>query len=226
MRYAKPVAQLAENFTDRGLPRGRGSLPPQQVAHAQRQRMLRAIVAAAAEQGYANVRINDVADRARVSKQSFYAQFQDKEQCFLAAHQQGVELIVAQLAQWATANGDHDPRAALRRGIRAYLQMAAEEPDFTRCMLIDLPATGPAGLEARDAVHEQIAELYRAWHTQALQTNPSWPTVPESRYAAAVGAVHDLLFSTVATGQPANATALEDDAVDAVTTLLQIPVEN
>ena len=47
------------------------------------------MVSAAATLGYANVRIADVVNRARVSRQSFYAQFADKEACFLAAHAEG-----------------------------------------------------------------------------------------------------------------------------------------
>lgn len=212
---------LAEVHTDRGLPRGRGSLPPDEVLAAQRRRILRAVTAAVAERGYANVRIADLADRARVSKQSFYELFADKQECFLAAHAEGVEILLARLAEWASGDAGRDPRSQLAGGIVAYFRMASEEPEFARCMLVELQAIGPAGLEARLAVHRRIAALLGGWHRAARERTRGWPAVPDGRYAAAVGAVHDLLFDAIASGGAAEAAA--DKAVDAVTKLLEVP---
>ena len=89
-------------------------------------------------------------------------------------------------------------------------------------MLIELPAIGPAGLAARLAAHRQIAGLLRAWHEAARQARPEWPVVGPRRYAAAVGAVHDLLFDVVASGHTEPAAGLADDAADAVLAVLGI----
>ncbi len=115
------------------------------------------------------------------------------------------------------------PLVQLRRGIAAYLELAAHEPEFARCMLIELPASGPAGLLARLAAHRQIAAVLELWHEGARHHQPSWPAIPPTRYAAAVGAVHDLLFDVIARGSAGSAPALEDAAVDAVTALLELP---
>ena len=206
---------LAEIHTDRGLPRGRARLDPAEVKDAQRLRLLRAIVAATAELGYANVRIADVVDRARVSRQSFYAQFPDKEACFLAAHAEGVAHIVSELSAFVDL-GHPDPAHALRQAISAYFELAAEEPEFAHCMLVELPAIGPAGLAARLDAHRRIAALLATWH--ALH----WPPVGSGRYAAAVGAVEDLLFDLVADPGRARDGDPVSDATDAVLALLQI----
>jgi AcrR family transcriptional regulator len=216
------VSSLAEPHAQRGLPRGRGSLPPEEVARAQRERLLRAMVGAVAELGYATVRIADVVDRARVSRHSFYAQFADKEQCFLAAHADGVELILERIGPWAVNSSDVAPLIQLRRGIAAYLDLASTEPEFARCMLIELQASGPAGLQARLVAHQQIAAMLQLWHESARHGQLSWPAIPLSRYAAAVGAVHDLLFDVIARGCSESAPVLEDAAVDAVTALLEL----
>jgi len=220
------VSTLAQIYTRRGLPRGRGSLPPEDVANAQRQRILRAMVSAAATLGYPNVRVADVVNRARVSRQSFYALFADKEECFLEAHAAGLELIVERLARWtadSAAADDDDPTAPVHGAVTAYLVLAADEPEFARCMLVELPAIGPAGLEARLTAHRQIAALLRTWHHRARRDHPDWPAVPDARYPAAIGAVHDLLFDAVASGDAEQAPTLREDAVSAVLTLLQIP---
>ena len=109
------MSKLAPVAPRRGAARaGRGSLPARgTVASAQRQRILRAMVSATATLGYSNVRIADVVNRARVSRQSFYGLFADKEACFLEAHAAGLELIVARLARWTAdeaAADDDDPR--------------------------------------------------------------------------------------------------------------------
>ncbi len=226
------MSRLAQIDAPRGLPRGRGSLAPQAVADAQRGRLLRATIAVVAERGYANVRIADIVELARVSRQSFYLQFADKEQCFLAAHDLGMQLILSRLGAWASEPPDPDPRAQLSGGIAAYLGLAHDEPEFARCMLVELQAIGPAGLTARVRAHEQMAALIRLWHGQAREQHPEWPAVPPSRYAAAVGAVHDLLFTLVAgrhlglstaAGREADPRALLRAAVDTVATLLRIP---
>jgi AcrR family transcriptional regulator len=217
------VGTLAEINTRRGLPRGRGSLPRSVVADAQRELVLRAMTSAVADLGYANVRIADVVRRARVSRQSFYGLFADKEQCFLAAHAEGMELIVHHLGLWAADHADPDPRTQVRGALGAYLSLAAEEPEFALCMLVELPAIGPRGLDARLAAHGQIAALLRAWHESARREEPSWPAVSPARYAAAVGAVHDLVFEAVASGRAAQAPALADEAAGAVFSLLEIP---
>src|ERR1700753_4146914 len=223
------MSTLAQIYTRRGLPRGRGSLPREDVARAQRQRILRAMASGPATLGYPNVRVADVVNRARVSRQSFYALFANKEECFLGARAAGLELIVERLGRWTAAGaadapaGEDDPTEPVRAAVTAYLVLAADEPEFARCMLVELPAIGPAGLQARLAAHRQIAALLRTWHHRARQDHPDWPAVPDARYAAAIGAVHDLLFDAVASGDAERAPNLREDAVSAVLTLLQIP---
>src|SRR5258708_6394294 len=111
------MSGLADLNTERGLPRGRGALAPEEVARVQRERLLRATVAAVAELGYANARVADIVNRARASRQSFYEQFADKESCFLAAHAHGLEVILERLGRWARDQAESPPTAQLRGGI-------------------------------------------------------------------------------------------------------------
>lgn len=199
-------------------------MPAEAVGAAHRARLLRAVVGAVADRGYANVRIADIVDRARVSRQSFYSQFDSKEACFLAAHADGTAVILAELgAQIAVAEL---PLAQLSGGIDAYFALAEREPEFARCMLIELPAIGPAGLAARLDAHAQVAAVLAAWHAAARKAagpKGRWPAVAASRYAAAVGAVHDLVFQVVAEPDRARERPPAQEALDAVLVLLEIP---
>jgi AcrR family transcriptional regulator len=218
------MGSLAKVQIDRGLPRGRARMPAEAVGAAHRARLLRAVVGAVADRGYANVRIADIVDRARISRQSFYTQFDSKEACFLAAHADGVSVILAEFgAQTATAER---PLAQLAAGINAYFALADREPEFARCMLIELPAIGPAGLAARLDAHQRIAALLAAWHAAArtaVGPTERWPMVPTSRYAAVVGAVHDLIFELVAEPDRPRDRPPAQEALDAVLALLEIP---
>jgi AcrR family transcriptional regulator len=185
--------------------------------------MLRAMTAAASELGYGNVRVTDVVGRARVSRQSFYAQFADKEECFLAAHERGIRLVLERVQDSAAGQTASRPDEQLRAGLGTYLEMTAEEPEFAHCMLIELQAIGPRGLEARLAAHRRIALVLGAWHEGVRQANSKWPAVSPERYAAAVGAVHDLVFDLVAQGRSQEAPGLEPEAFEAVRRLLEIP---
>jgi AcrR family transcriptional regulator len=212
------MGSLAQVQIDRGLPRGRARMPAEAVGAAHRARLLRAVVGAVADRGYANVRIADIVDRARVSRQAFYIQFDSKEACFLAAHADGIAVILAELgAQIAV---DEAPLAQLAGGIDAYFALADREPEFARCMLIELPAIGPAGLAARLAAHCRVAALLAAWTAGPTER---WPAVPTSRYAAVVGAVHDLIFELVAGPDRPHERPPAQEALDAALTLLEIP---
>jgi hypothetical protein len=47
--------------------------------------------------------------------------------------------------------------------------------------------------------------------------------VPDGRYLAAIGAVHDLLFDAVASGDAERAPILREEAAGAVLALLAVP---
>src|SRR5690348_12166043 len=116
-----------------GLPRGRNGLPPEAVRAAQRERLLRSVIAAVAASGFSDVTVADIVRGARVSRAAFYAHFADKEDCFLAATREGGRLLADRVA----AAGRHEPahlsaEAALRASIAAYLGFLAAEPAFAR----------------------------------------------------------------------------------------------
>jgi AcrR family transcriptional regulator len=218
------MGSLAQVKVDRGLPRGRARIPAEAVGAVHRARLLRAVVGAVADRGYANVRIADIVERARVSRHSFYTQFDSKEACFLAAHADGIAVILAEFGAQIAAAGT--PLAQLAGGVDAYFALADREPEFARCMLIELPAIGAAGLTARLDAHARIAALLAAWHAAARRAaaqTERWPAVPSSRYAAAVGAVHDLVFERVAQPDRRRERPPAQDALDAVLALLEIP---
>jgi AcrR family transcriptional regulator len=195
----------------RGLPRGRSRLPAETVRAAQRDRLLRAVIAAAASNGFAGVTVADVVRLARVSRAAFYAHFDSKEECFLAATREGGELLAARISgatrQLPAGTTAED---VLRAGLRAYLQFLADEPEFARVFYVGMPSAGPRAVQRLEAAQHRFARFDRAWHERARRDHPDWPAVPYEAYYALAGGTAELVRSEVSRGGTSGLTALED----------------
>src|SRR5436305_4647797 len=89
----------------RQLPRGPHRLAREVVLASQRGRLLDAMAEVVADRGYAASTVADVIARAGVSRKTFYEHFRDKEGCFLAAYDVGVDLLLEAVA---SAGSEHD----------------------------------------------------------------------------------------------------------------------
>src|SRR5262249_59685210 len=115
----------------------------EQVAHHQRERLIAGLAAAVADRGYAAVTLADITREAKVSRRVFYANFEGKEQCFLAAF----EVVVGHLRELvaaAVAPQEGWPRQAIA-ATRAVLAFLASEPDLARLCLVESRGAGPTG---------------------------------------------------------------------------------
>jgi AcrR family transcriptional regulator len=181
----------------RALPRGPHRLAREDVMASQRGRLLDAIAHVVAEKGYGAATVAGVIERAGVSRKTFYEHFRDKETCFLAAYDAGVEILIATMRD---AGGD------VRAQVRAYLNTLAAEPAFATTFLTEVLAAGPQALERRDAVLDAFASL-----------SPS--TRPHAALAA-VGAANEITVRYVRAGRTADLPELEDAIVDVYERLL------
>ena len=178
------------------LPRGRHAAPRAVVREAQRARMLEAMTQAVAEKGYARVAVADVIERAGVSRKTFYEQFANKEECFLAAYDAGVDRLLAAIDD-ALATLAPDWLAAARRAVEAYLETMAASPAFARAFLIEVLGAGPAALERRGIVQDRFADQLAAIHRRARADIPEIPALAPLTFRAAVGAVNELVTAHV-----------------------------
>jgi AcrR family transcriptional regulator len=183
----KAVTQTA------ALPRGRHAAPREVVAESQRGRMLVAMAEAVAERGYARTAVADVIERARVSRRTFYEHFANKQECFLAAYDAGVDLLLGAIDRAVAAAGP-DLRAGATAGTRAYLEALAANPAFARTFLIEVLAAGPDALARRAAVHERFADQLAGVVEEAGLVTPPYVV------RACVGAIHELVSDRILHG--------------------------
>jgi AcrR family transcriptional regulator len=142
----------------RQLPRGRHRLTREQVLASQRGRMLAAVAEAVAAKGFANISVADVISRAGVSRETFYEQFADKEQCFLEALDAGAGGLL-EILQAALSLPAPDPIARMERVLSAYFEALAAEPDWTKAFLVDAYGAGPRAIDRRVELQTRFVEV-------------------------------------------------------------------
>jgi AcrR family transcriptional regulator len=197
-----------------GLPRGRSRLPAPAVEASQRERLLRAAVAAVADKGYPAVTVADVVRRAKVSRAAFYFHFRGREDCFLAATRRGGQLLFGHVMQAVRAvPADAPDEEVLRAGCRAFLGFLADEPAFARVFYIDMPAAGPVAVARLQDAGCRFAEINAKWHRRARTRHPDWPAVPDEAYQALAGATAELVRSWVGADKSEALPELEDTIV-------------
>ena len=179
----------------RVLPRGRYAAPRAVVAESQRERLLVAMADATATKGYANVAVADVIERAGVSRRSFYEHFANKQECFLAAYDAGVEALLRAIGE-AEEAADGLLEGA-RAGTEVYLRVLADNPAFARTFLIEVLGAGPVALERRDVVHQRFADRLAEAHAaiaEQLGAGARGSSPAPYIFRAAVGAIHELVI--------------------------------
>jgi AcrR family transcriptional regulator len=212
----RPMSTPPETETERPLPRGRHAAPREVVWRSQRGRMLAAMATAVAEKGYGAVSVADVIGQAGVSRKTFYEHFENKEQCFLAAYDAGVEALLAAIDEAIRAAAPGDPVAVARAGTACYLDTLAENPAFARTFLVEVLAAGPAALERRARVHERFADQLATIHRAAGGPSDAPPVV----FRACVGAIHEVVTDHVISSGAESLPALLDALVGIETALL------
>jgi AcrR family transcriptional regulator len=199
------------------LPRGRHAAPREVVWESQRGRMLAAMATAVGEKGYGAVAVADVIARAGVSRRTFYEHFDNKEECFLAAYDAGVDAMLGAIDEAIGSAAVAGPLAIARAGTARYLETLAASPAFARTFLVEVLAAGPRALERRAAVHarfaEQLAVVHRAARSAASAPGPHV-------FRACVGAIYELVTDHVLRHGAESLPSLLDDLVDVERALL------
>jgi AcrR family transcriptional regulator len=162
------------------------------VLASQRQRMLDGMVEAVAEKGYAAATVADAIGRAGVSRSTFYEQFRNKEDCFLAAYESAAQ---AQLEHVAVTGRQTEGGwlERLKASDRAYLEVLANQPDYARVFLVESGAAGPAAIERRIHVQGRYVDLLRTWYGNACRELGGRAPLPDDVFWASVAATNDLV---------------------------------
>jgi len=171
------------------------------VATWQRERMLSAMVAAVADKGYTNVAVADVVQRARVSRATFYEQFDDKTDCFVAAFHWCVDRFVDMLRRRNPR--DLPPRVRLRSVLETYLGEMAAFPEGARVCLVEMYAVGPTAVLHRKQIQLDFMAILEELHQDLAASGELVRELTTFDFEALVGAISSLATNKIAMGDAA-----------------------
>jgi len=173
------------------FPSGVRRLPPELIRAIQRERLLRAMLNAAAELGYLGTNVQDVIDRAGVSRPTFYEHFSNKEDCFLSAFDSSAERV-RKLVHAAADGGGDIWRDRVRCCLEALLKFAGSEPDTARTLIVEARAASETAVRRRVELLDEFARCLDE-EARVLLPSPS----PQTALTATgiVGGVESLLYS-------------------------------
>jgi AcrR family transcriptional regulator len=173
------------------FPSGVRKLPPELIRAVQRERLIVAMLNAAADLGYLETNVQDVIDRAGVSRPTFYEHFSNKEDCFLAAFDTSAERL-RKMVHSAARNGGDNWRDQVRSGLQALLRFASREPDTARTMVVEARAASASAVRRRVELLDDFAQCL---DSQARKLLPDDRSNTALTALGIVGGVESLLYS-------------------------------
>lgn len=149
------------------------------------------MVVSCAEKTYAATTIGDVVAGARISRTTFYREFDDKRACFDAALDYCIE-EVAGAAVAANPLGGEAPPQALRNATAAVLELLAARPELAHLLVGEAVAVEAAVVERyRELVVPAVAGLWEEAGDELTHLDP-W---------LAFGRAQLLIFDRVTAGE-------------------------
>jgi AcrR family transcriptional regulator len=186
------------------FPAGARRLPSDLVRAVQRERLIVAMLRAASELGYRGTNVQDVIDRAGVSRPTFYEHFANKDDCFLAAFDTSAERLKDKVTAAFNQGGDVW-RDRLRLGIGALLQFASSEPETARTLIVEARAGSAASVKRRIELLDDFATCL---DSQARELLPFGRSFSPITAIGIVGGVEALLYARLCKGEYAELESL------------------
>jgi AcrR family transcriptional regulator len=165
---------------------------------AHRRRAVAAMASAVGEHGYAATTVEDILNRARMSRRTFYQLFRNREECFLATYDAALEEAMGRLALAHVRDGEPWARR-VERALAALFEYLASDPGFARVWLVEAPSVGAAGIERHERTMSQLAERLAVLGREAHGGRANGRRAVD--FEASVGAVHRVVQARLLDGR-------------------------
>jgi AcrR family transcriptional regulator len=177
------------------LPHGRHGLPPEFVAHNQRQRLIYSLILTVAEHGYNATTITRIVEGASVSSRTFYKYFKTVDECYAAA----LDMTIDHLAVLITDafNSEEEWPAGIRSSIAATLDFFAAEPALARLCVVEPFVAGPP-LAGR---YERAIDAMVPYLRRGRELRNGGDSFPETTERGLLGSMNALIARKVSAGQ-------------------------
>ena len=172
----------------------------------QRERLVRAMIELAAQVGYQSVSIAQLSAHAGVSSATFYEQFEDKEDCVLAAYQAAAEGLLEQALPIA---GDGSWPDVAREILGRLSRALQRDPDAGRLLFVQALAGGGRMRETR----RQVLGIFERGVQDFLDSTPEGSDMLDVPAIALLGAARSIVARTLRTHGEDELPKLADEAV-------------
>jgi len=192
---------------ERKLPPGRGR-ERAKVRREQRERIFAALIANCARQGYEATSVADIVDLSGVSRGTFYQQFEDKLDCFLALEEELLAVTVMRAGERLAGAGEGAARA--RAAFAVVLELLADQPAAARVCLVDSYIAGATAVAPVRAATERLVALAAS----AYEEMPGHAGMPVELTRAIVGGLRHVIFNRLREGRETELPDLVTDLWD------------
>lgn len=175
---------------------------------SQRERLLDAMISLTTRVGYQQVSIAQVSAQAGVSRATFYEQFEDKEDCLLAAFRLAAERLLAQAVP-VTVTADGDWSQAAGNTLRQLAEALRHDPDAGRLLFVERIGGGSRARGTRRVVIEAFGQAVQAF----LDSTPAGGVELDVPPIAAVGAIRSIVARYLRTHGEDELPALADEGI-------------
>ncbi len=216
--YSLPPVQMSPAADPAGSSRRKrrhksasDSASPGSPKPSQRERLMTAMLALCAQQGYQAVSIAQVSSAAGVSSATFYEQFESKEECLLTAYQAAAARVLDQMqpVQPSRCASEAEWVEAASQALGRLLQALEREPNAGRVLVIEAWAAGPRV----DAERPRILAVFEARAQGLIDSAPALVGTVDLPLVALLGAVRSIVSRHLRTHAEHELPALSADIV-------------
>jgi AcrR family transcriptional regulator len=162
----------------------------------QRRRVILAMADVVCERGLEGTTVADVVRRARVSRRTFYDLFEDRDDAFLAAFEEGVRR--AQGRAVPAFEGERTWVDKVRASLTALLGFFDEEPELAGLCVVHSLAAGPVVRDRRTVLLRAIARIV----DERARNAQKGPGPPPLTAEGAIGGVLAIIHARLSEDRP------------------------
>lgn len=176
----------------------------------QRRRILEATADLVAEHGYQAATIETIVRRAKVGYATFYKNFEDKQQCYLALLDAAYGVTAHRVRRAFDREQEWPDQVAA--GLGALFETIAEHPNVGRACVVEALTAGPEAVARHEAMLQEFIPLLKP----GRELNPRREQLPETLEDTLVGGVLWVLNQRLIAGEAATLRGLLPETIEFV----------